>query len=422
MSPEGVSLYNQGSAENPVAGIGHAAVVLVDNQTEFLAPGGLLSRLGANGMTPGLLSEYVRSTNTLLAAARRARVPVVHVVTLLSTSYADSALSRSWEARGFNRETQALVTGTYGANIFEGIRVETTDEIVVKKGHGAFQFTVLDRLLRNLGVRTIYWGGGAVGGCLSDSVSKGAALGYEQKLVHEVVYPLGHLALPGLRGAADVVELASACGAFDASLGAPSVEGGKGKKALLVMDAQESVFAPNEGLTTIGRPEVRTGILQSIKELLGAARAGECPVVFISSLSNGYQERRSSRPEQVVSTPLPRVGEKIDYLPGLAPEPGEAELVKFGEGAFTATPLHQVLRDENIDHVVVAGGDASALRSVDATAREGVGLGYDITLVRGTFCGDEASLDGPLANRATAVTLGEAVAILGDRELGSDSR
>lgn len=45
MSPEEVSSYDPRSAENAVAGIGHAAVVLVHNQTEFLAPGASLAGL-----------------------------------------------------------------------------------------------------------------------------------------------------------------------------------------------------------------------------------------------------------------------------------------------------------------------------------------------------------------------------------------
>jgi nicotinamidase-related amidase len=60
--------------------------------------------------------------------------------------------------------------------------------VITKKGRSGFGFTPLHRVLRNLGVSHCVVTGGAVHGCVEDTVREGAGLGYQLTLVPDALY------------------------------------------------------------------------------------------------------------------------------------------------------------------------------------------------------------------------------------------
>ncbi|MFM1992101.1 MAG: hypothetical protein RJA99_5058 [Pseudomonadota bacterium] len=68
-----------------------------------------------------------------------------------------------------------------------------------------------------------------------------------------------------------------------------------------------------------------------------------------------------------------------DFVPGLAPLPGEVEIVKPGKGAFHATPLGEVLAARGVTHLVFGGVTTEVC--VQTTMREANDRGFECLLV-----------------------------------------
>jgi nicotinamidase-related amidase len=86
-------------------------------------------------------------------------------------------------------EAHYMEMGSWGTQFIEGIAPEERDIVLEKKGNSAFGLTPLHRVLRNLGVRRCILTGGAISGCLSDTVREGIGLGYDLTVVSDATYP-----------------------------------------------------------------------------------------------------------------------------------------------------------------------------------------------------------------------------------------
>jgi nicotinamidase-related amidase len=64
----------------------------------------------------------------------------------------------------------------------------------------------------------------------------------------------------------------------------------------------------------------------------------------------------------------------------LKPRPSDYVIGKRGHSAFGTTHLHRMLRNLDVNYIIVTGG--SLVGCVADSTREGVGLGYKIILVR----------------------------------------
>jgi len=128
----------------------HTALVIVDMQTDFCHPDGVMARAGSD------LSSFpaaIATIKELIAAAREVGTLVVHVYAELTD------LSGSAHSRGLvsERDTVAQLcrAGTWGAEIIGELAPRAGEALVPKQRYSAFIDTRMGTLLRANGIRTV---------------------------------------------------------------------------------------------------------------------------------------------------------------------------------------------------------------------------------------------------------------------------
>lgn len=164
-----------------------------------------------------------------------------------------------------------------------------------------------------------------------------------------------------------------------------------GRLALIVIDMQRD-FIEDGGFGSILGNDVRplTAIVPVVARLLAAFRAAGLPVIHTRE---GHRADLSDCPPAKLkrgrgaltigdSGPMGRI--LVDSEPGnqivpeLSPIAGELVIVKPGKGAFYATQLDAVLRENGIEHLIFAGVTTEVC--VQTTMREANDRGYDCLL------------------------------------------
>ena len=140
----------------------HCALVVIDVQNDFCAPGGMVHQEGAD--LSGVQAMIPR-LKRLIDAAREAGIFVVFVRNLYSTAenwylsdvWLDQA-SRRRNGEAFSK-WDGCAPGSWQADFFDPIRPLPSEPIVSKHRYNAFHQTDLDLLLRNHGIRTVITSG-----------------------------------------------------------------------------------------------------------------------------------------------------------------------------------------------------------------------------------------------------------------------
>ncbi|VVD92879.1 hydrolase [Pandoraea capi] len=177
------------------------------------------------------------------------------------------------------------------------------------------------------------------------------------------------------------------------------------KSALLVMDYQPFILQHNVA------PERHAGILGKTAQLLSAARAAKMTVVYVQvGFRAGHPEVSERnrifsgiKANGVLLLDQPDTAIHDD----LAPQAGEAVVIKHRIGAFSGTDMQTLLRSANVDTLVLAGVTTSGV--VLSTTRQAFDLDYRVMIAR-DCCPDPDSevervlLDKVLARNADIVT------------------
>jgi nicotinamidase-related amidase len=164
------------------------------------------------------------------------------------------------------------------------------------------------------------------------------------------------------------------------------------RTALLMIDMQRDFLEPGGFGESLGN-DVSTlrAAIEPARALLAWARGLGLRIVHTKEchrpdLSDCPPAKRGrGRPSQRIGDPGPmgRIlidGEPgSDFVPELAPLPGETVLAKPGKGAFHATGLQAMLQGWGIERLIIAGVTTEVC--VQTTMREANDRGYDILLV-----------------------------------------
>ena len=135
------------------------------------------------------------------------------------------------------------------------------------------------------------------------------------------------------------------------------------KMALVVIDLQEAMRADRDA----GYPWANPDAPATAGRLLAAFRAADLPVMHIHH--NGTDPEDGFHPDNPLSRAMAEV----------APQPGEAVVVKLGSSGFIGTGLEVLLRDAGCDHLVICGGEANMC--VESTTRMAGNLGFRVSVV-----------------------------------------
>lgn len=146
----------------------HTALVVVDVQNDFCAPGGYYGRTGAD---VGAIHDAVSRLQGLLEAARSGGVMVVFVRAVYDDVFL-SPVQKERHRRRFGEVMPCCVSGTWGAEFFE-VHPRPNELIVDKHRYSAFVGTELDLVLRAQGIKTLVLAGVATNVCV-DSTARDA--------------------------------------------------------------------------------------------------------------------------------------------------------------------------------------------------------------------------------------------------------
>lgn len=268
----------------------------------------------------------------------------------------------------------------------DGLSVESDDYVIVKKSHGAFTDTSLDRLLNNLGVAQCIVAGGGTEDAIAETARTGGRLGYEQFVVEDALYPPRGARMRLVTAAADLIQT----GDLESTHPEAAPESSPGY-AMVLVDMQADFMNADSAHVRIGltRPmsdEQRSGIIENTLRIASVARERGWPVIYVRVVRRGDNfddvHTRTHRRQRTVPK-----GEThcVEGTPGaeivteLQPRPGDFMIEKKGGSSFGYTPLHRILRNLGTRRLLITGG--ATLGCVWATVQDGLALGYDITVI-----------------------------------------
>jgi len=164
------------------------------------------------------------------------------------------------------------------------------------------------------------------------------------------------------------------------------------KTAVVMIDMQRDFILPGGFGETLGN---NVGLLAAIvptaKKLLDTCRAAGMTIIHTKECHR--PDLADCPPSKLTrGNPTLRIGDKAamgrilidgeegsDFVPELAPQPGDIVLTKPGKGAFYATPLGDILRLKGITHLLFGGVTTEVC--VQTTMREANDRGYECLLV-----------------------------------------
>jgi nicotinamidase-related amidase len=179
----------------------------------------------------------------------------------------------------------------------------------------------------------------------------------------------------------------------------PDFEMKPGKTALLLIDIQKLVSPKpllQEALDA-GLPEreVREALreydqrikkaVKNARRILQACRKKGYDIIHIKLGAQTSDPRHTAKINRKANFIVPMDSEKAMFLDEVKPAKGELVFSKTNGGAFTGTNLDFVLRNMDIESIIVAGFLTD--QCVLATAISGADIGYDVLLVEDACTG-----------------------------------
>ncbi len=136
------------------------------------------------------------------------------------------------------------------------------------------------------------------------------------------------------------------------------------KTALIVIDVQQEYFAPTGKVVLPGGPAAA----KKIAEALAWARRQQLPVIHVV-----HEGRKPNAPIFAPGSPA------LEIHPDARPAPGEPVVRKHLPGSFTGTKLEELLRQQGVERLVIAG--FMTQMCVDTTTRQAAHLGFQVTVL-----------------------------------------
>jgi nicotinamidase-related amidase len=162
--------------------------------------------------------------------------------------------------------------------------------------------------------------------------------------------------------------------------------------AVVMIDMQRDFILPGGFGETLGnKVSLLAAIVPAARRLLDACRAAGVTIIHTKECHR--PDMADCPPSKLTrGNPSLRIGdhaamgrilidgeEGSDFVPELAPQPGDIVITKPGKGAFYATPLGDILRLKGITHLLFGGVTTEVC--VQTTMREANDRGYECLMV-----------------------------------------
>tara|TARA_R110000851_G_scaffold333550_1_gene516137 strand:+ start:170123 stop:170770 length:648 start_codon:yes stop_codon:yes gene_type:complete len=161
---------------------GSVALVIVDMQNDFCAPGGYIDTV--MGKDVAAAATIGDNLNALIGAARTAGAPVVWIGSDYSPQRIPAAMQRKLDQRGIT--AVCCEPGTWGAQWF-GVEPMPDESVVIKHAYSGFSGTPLHRILQEKEIKTLVFAGVQTQVCVESTVREAHSLGYVAVVVKDAV-------------------------------------------------------------------------------------------------------------------------------------------------------------------------------------------------------------------------------------------
>jgi ureidoacrylate peracid hydrolase len=182
--------------------LARTAVLVVDMQNDFAAPGGMFDRAGIDLR---VIREVIAPTAKVLKALRRAGLPVIyirmeHQQDLSDLGPADSPHAQRHRIFSVGQkvsapdgsESRILVRDTWNTAIVNELKPERADRVISKHRYSAFYETELDATLKQLGAKYLIVTGCTTSVCVESTVRDAMFRDYSCLVLEDcVAEPIG---------------------------------------------------------------------------------------------------------------------------------------------------------------------------------------------------------------------------------------
>lgn len=166
-----------------------------------------------------------------------------------------------------------------------------------------------------------------------------------------------------------------------------------GKTALLLIDMQKFVLGEHLVKTAVkaglDEKEVENvvkdydervkNVVRNVQKLLGVCRKKGFDIIHIKMQGPTNNPRHTAKVNRKIGLMIPPEFEDSDFITEVKPLPGELVITKTNGGALSGTNLDFVLRNMDIDSLIIVGFLTD--QCVLSTSVHAADLGYDVLLL-----------------------------------------
>lgn len=160
-----------------------AALLIIDMQNSYLEPTGAMAKLGLNWKG---LAEAIPGCQRLLAAARKAGVPVIHTRYVFQPDFKDGGILTR-EIMPELKDVSLCAAGTWDAEIWDGLKPLPNEAVVEKNRPSAFYSTQLESFLRAMQIENLVVCGVTTNMCVECTVRDAAQRDFRTFVVRDAV-------------------------------------------------------------------------------------------------------------------------------------------------------------------------------------------------------------------------------------------
>lgn len=161
----------------------NAAVIVVDMQNGFCKDEGSVARIG---FPIGMLKAAVGPCARVVAAARRAQVPIIFTRYVYRADYADGGVLVH-DLMPQLKEYRALIAGSWDAAIVDDLAPQPQDFVIDKNRPSSFYGTMLETYLNGIGAKRLIVCGVTTNCCVETTVRDASQRDFQTFVVGDAV-------------------------------------------------------------------------------------------------------------------------------------------------------------------------------------------------------------------------------------------